>query len=847
MKQRFLNLKGFLMLAVGVVAMVGCTPPAPEIPTLPFLVIKDGSGAEVVNNQSINVAKEGGAIELNIESNRAWTVTSSDAWVTASEAAGKAGTKNVTFTAAVNDGESRIATVTVATTTDNVIKTFKIAQAGEVPQGSITLADIRAAGETSAIAEDGTLIVTVISDASNAGGNATSLQNIVVQDETAGIAIRLAAKPTDNQFAFGDVLSIQVKGLEVAKYQDLLQLNNVPLAAITETGTNVVSHKSITAAQLLSGDYESQLVAVADVQFVSSVIGKPIGTDAAHATLNMEAKSGEMLAAFVAKYSTFIGITVPEGSGAMKGIASINKGIMQILPQTAADFDGLTGERFGDGGGGDDPDPTGEITLSEIRAMGETTINENKTLVVTVISDASSAGGNSTSLQNIVVQDATAGIAIRLAAKPEENQYAYGDVLSINVKGIQVAKYQDLLQLNNVPLDAITETGTGSVTHKSITAAQLLSGNYESQLVAVADVQFASDVIGKPIGTDAAHATLNVEAKGGETFAAFFAKYSTFIGNNVPEGSGVIKGIASINKGIMQVLPQTAADLDGMTGERFNFTEADKFGVSKTEVGVSAAGGNATVGVTGNVAWTVAVKEGASYLAADPTPASGNGEGTVTLNFKENSSTEATPTVTITVSTTADVETKSFDVVFTQAAASSGGGGEPAGNLLFPGSDFNDWALFQTAINSYGLKDCEHSATGGRDGSGALYINTTPPGNDYVFTTVVPENVPNITKTISFYIKGTGGKSLSMNLYQNTDNKSYYKFNLGDCTADATLNEAASNQYTGTIDTGGNWVKVTLNVEGLDIARTVGQTSFFAIKVGKEVAYDLLIDDITFE
>jgi hypothetical protein len=315
--------------------------------------------------------------------------------------------------------------------------------------------------------------------------------------------------------------------------------------------------------------------------------------------------------------------------------------------------------------------PVGDITIKEIRDMGETTINVDKTLIATVISDASASGGNATSKKNIVIQDATAGIAIRLTADPEDGQFAPGNLVSIKVKDLAIAKYDDLLQLNNVPNALLEKVGTNVIERKEITAAQLLSGDYESQLVAVKDVQFTSDVIGKPIGTDAAHATLNMESSDGKTFIAFMSRFSTFIGTTVPEGSGTIKGIGSINKAVMQVLPQTAADFDGMTGARF--AEAPKFGVAKTAVSVPAAGGEATVGVTGNVAWTVAVKAGAEYLSAGPTPTSGNSEGTISVTFKENKSTEATPTVTITVSTTANVATKSYDIVFTQAAALGGG------------------------------------------------------------------------------------------------------------------------------------------------------------------------------
>lgn len=162
---------------------------------------------------------------------------------------------------------------------------------------------------------------------------------------------------------------------------------------------------------------------------------------------------------------------------------------------------------------------------------------------------------------------------------------------------------------------------------------------------------------------------------------------------------------------------------------------------------------------------------------------------------------------------------------------------------LFPGADFEDWDAFTSNLNKFGLKNYATQADGGRTGK-AMLIKETPKGNDYVFTTVAQADGPTSGKTITFYIKGTSGKSLSLNVY--TSDGQYQKFNLGtvEGTSDINLDAVANNQYTGTIDTKGEWVKVTLNISGLDLS-TSG--NFFALKVGKEVAYDLMIDDFTIE
>lgn len=171
---------------------------------------------------------------------------------------------------------------------------------------------------------------------------------------------------------------------------------------------------------------------------------------------------------------------------------------------------------------------------------------------------------------------------------------------------------------------------------------------------------------------------------------------------------------------------------------------------------------------------------------------------------------------------------------------------QPAtGNLLAPGSNFDDWAAFTGTLNSYGLKPYATQVDGGVTGKAMLIKQDPTTENDYVFTITVPKGAPTTAKTISLYIKGTAGKSLSFNVY-NTDGKTYKVFNLGafDGTNGITLEPVTANQYTGAIDTKGQWVKVTLNISGHQLA-TSG--NFFALKLGEKVAYDLMIDDITIE
>lgn len=194
------------------------------------------------------------------------------------------------------------------------------------------------------------------------------------------------------------------------------------------------------------------------------------------------------------------------------------------------------------------------------------------------------------------------------------------------------------------------------------------------------------------------------------------------------------------------------------------------------------------------------------------------------------------------------------DVKFDQDRFTTGGGGTTPGaeaaNLLFKGSDFNVWADFLASINtSFGLKGYATSGVGlGRDNSNGLQIKGTPDANDYVFTAINTLTPASTSKKITFYVKGTSAKSLSLNVYRAAGG--YDVYNVGDLSSSVTLTKAAlnssnngTNSYTGTIDTKGEWVLVTLDLTGVDLMKTSGQ-DVFALKVGSKSAYDLVIDNI---
>ena len=179
-----------------------------------------------------------------------------------------------------------------------------------------------------------------------------------------------------------------------------------------------------------------------------------------------------------------------------------------------------------------------------------------------------------------------------------------------------------------------------------------------------------------------------------------------------------------------------------------------------------------------------------------------------------------------------------------------------AQTAAFNGSDFETWSDFTNSITSFGIKSyATQGLTKGYNGTSSLNITGTPTGNDYVFT-VKPTaaSYPSSIGSITFWVKGTSGKSLSFNVYM-ANGTNYNVFNLKDFTTSATITPTAiqtsgnvgngSNDYIGVIDTGGAWQKVTLDMSTITSVNVADNTkNFFALKVGKEVSYSLDIDDV---
>ena len=242
--------------------------------------------------------------------------------------------------------------------------------------------------------------------------NLTSKKGMYIQDETGALQLRFTA---DHTFKYGSKVEIDLSGCSLAEYSGAVQVSNVGLDKVTVISTdNTITPKTVTMADFLANKYESQYIALEGVQVVAADLAKTWSTSDSHTSINMEDANGNQFVVFSSKYASYGAQTVAQGSGTIKGISSINNGVMQIIFAQSSDFAGLTGERFTAGENPNpnpepepNPEPTPDVvkaTVAEFLAAAESATIYELTGVIENVAN--------TNYGNFDLRDATGSVYI---------------------------------------------------------------------------------------------------------------------------------------------------------------------------------------------------------------------------------------------------------------------------------------------------------------------------------------------------------------------------------------------------------------------------------------------------
>lgn len=248
---------------------------------------------------------------------------------------------------------------------------------------------------------------------------------------------------------------------------------------------------------------------------------------------------------------------------------SISTEFDAIVNDWSADED-VEFSQSGDNENPDQPEVPGDVTpIADVLAMGVGTTIESAVIEGVVISNMEL--NNLTSKKGLYIQDASAGVQFYLASNHE---FAFGDQVKIDLSGAVVDEYNDAVQISGVALEKITKLSSGNVVEPRLVSIEdFLANKYESQYVAIAGVQVAEADLSKTWVMDGSHTSITIEDVNGNNFVVFSSKYATYGAQTVAQGSGMLKGIAGLNKGKVQIIFAQESDFAGLTNARLGEVE----------------------------------------------------------------------------------------------------------------------------------------------------------------------------------------------------------------------------------------------------------------------------------
>lgn len=367
-----------------------------------------------------------------------------------------------------------------------------------------TIADLKSGyvfGQFETITDD--WVIAGIVTADDRSGN--FYKTVIIQDATAAIAVRIDVSDYYTKYPIGRRVFIKLKGLVLGDYNDLIQLGGfidnsdptfpsvepIPFALVDDHlfpgQYNLVMMPEVVTISQVNNDplyYQNRFVRFNDVEFDAAdtalTYADMVNQASANRTLNDCV--GGTIEVRSSNYSTFGGDNLPNGNGTFTGIFSVFGNTPQMYIRDTYDVV-MDSVRCNGGGGG----PAVLIPISTARGYysGSTTnAPGGKKIKGIVISDRLNAN---TDPKNLAIQDTTAGIVVRFSAA---HSFNLGDEVEVDISGQEVTEYAGLLEFNNVPLANATVTGTGTVTPRITTIAQI-NANFElweSTLVQVSGV-----------------------------------------------------------------------------------------------------------------------------------------------------------------------------------------------------------------------------------------------------------------------------------------------------------------------------------------------------------------------
>lgn len=389
-------------------------------------------------------------------------------------------------------------------------------------------------------------------------------KTIVIQDSTGGIEVKFSNGYLYNRYPVGRKIYIRCKGLMLSDYHDLVQLiggkveeNGVPNAVgLTENQerTNIVRGflgeapaPRVVKVTELTQAMVSTLITVDGVEFADADTAQTWADALTQTSLNrtLENCGGSQLLVRTSGFANFATELTPKGKGAVTGVLGIYGNDYQLYIRDTRDVS-MNGGRCGA--------ITGLETLvpvSDVRSQyhGSTTSAASDIKIKGIV--ISDRVGNNVNNKNIYLQDASGGILVRFK---EAHPFNLGDEVEVVISDQELLEYNELLEINNVPLgNAFLKSTNNTLAPRVATIAEINANfdAWESTLVKISNCSIT------PAGTLSGNKTVS---DGSGTIVMFTNGSSTFSSTPVPANPVSLTAIVSDFNG-KQILLRNAGDI----------------------------------------------------------------------------------------------------------------------------------------------------------------------------------------------------------------------------------------------------------------------------------------------
>jgi len=229
---------------------------------------------------------------------------------------------------------------------------------------------------------------------------------------------------------------------------------------------------------------------------------------------------------------------------------------------------------------GEDPDITANTTIAQLKQLFTSSpVQITDSLVIQGVVTSSDKAGNF--YKTLVIQDATAGISIRLDQTDLYADYPIGRRIFVKCKNLWLGDYGDLVQIGGALDDSDPQNPGVLPIPSALIGNYLLKGKYnipvapivltidqldnlyQNMLIQLNDVEFASAELGK---TYADAVEQNSENRmltdcNGNSVILRNSGFAQFAGDTLPDGNGTLTAIFSVFTDDFQLLINDVTDV----------------------------------------------------------------------------------------------------------------------------------------------------------------------------------------------------------------------------------------------------------------------------------------------